>query len=586
MSDQTTQPMAASPATASPKEKHASDSDGTAGAASLPETKPPLVPEVDQPAAKGWKFWMVFPPLCVATLLMALESTVTSTALPEIAAALNSGDNYVWFLNGYLLTATIFLPLYGQFADVFGRRWPTIFGVAVFTLGSGISGGAQSTGAMIAGRLVQGLGAAGITSMTQIIVGDLVPARERPKHMGVVFAVFGVGTALGPPVGGVIVAHDWRWVFWLNLPVGAVTLVMQFLFLKVAYVKRATLRERVRSIDWLGNVLLGASVVAVLIALSWADVRYPWSSWRVIVPLVVGFAGFLGFHLYEMSPWCAPVPAIAPYMWASRASAVGLVLSFLQSMLIYWRTYFLPLYFQAVLLASPARSGVLLLPTILMGIPAAIIGGGWLSRSGRYKPIHFFGFASTALATGLYIDLGKDSSLAKVVLYQIVCGLGGVLLSAMVPAIQAAHPQSRVAAATSTWNFYRSFGAIWGIAIPATVFNSRMAAEVQARVSDAKVRALIGSGDAYARVSSAFISSLPEPVQSQVVDAYRETLRLVWIVCLAFSVLALLLVFAEPEIPLKETLVSDYQLEGARKSQDDKEAAVATPPSGLEAEAK
>ncbi|KAK0726902.1 major facilitator superfamily domain-containing protein [Lasiosphaeria miniovina] len=511
----------------------------------------------------GWKFWMVFPPLCVATLLIALESTVTSTALPEIAAALNSGDNYVWFLNGYLLTATIFLPLYGQFADVFGRRWPTIFGVAVFTLGSGISGGAHSTGAMIAGRLVQGLGAAGITSMTQIIVGDLVPARERPKHMGVVFAVFGVGTTLGPPVGGVIVAHDWRWVFWLNLPVGAVTLVMQFLFLKVAYVRRATFRERMRSIDWLGNLLLGASVVAVLTALSWADVRYPWSSWRVIVPLVVGFAGFLGFHVYEMSPWCAPVPAIAPYMWASRASAVGLVLSFLQSMLIYWRTYFLPLYFQAVLLASPARSGALLLPTILMGIPAAIIGGGWLSRSGRYKPIHFFGFASTALATGLYIDFGRGSSLAKVVLYQIVCGLGGVLLSAMVPAIQAAHPQSRVAAATSTWNFYRSFGAIWGITIPAAVFNSRMAAEVQARVSDPRVRALIGSGDAYARVSSAFISSLPEPVQSQVVDAYRETLRLVWIVCLAFSVLALLLVFAEPEIPLKETLVSDYQLEEA-----------------------
>ncbi|KAK2611683.1 hypothetical protein N8I77_005012 [Diaporthe amygdali] len=547
-----------------------------------PESEPQqTITEADQPAAKGWKFWAIFPPLCIATLLVALESTVTSTALPIIAAELNAGDNYVWFLNGFLLTATIFLPLYGQFADVFGRRWPTISGVALFALGSGISGGANSAAMMIAGRLVQGVGAAGINSMTQIIIGDLLPVRERPKYMGIVFAVFGVGTAIGPPIGGVIAQNgDWRWVFYLNLPVCGVTLIMQLLFLKVVYVRRSTFLARIRQVDWVGNVLLSGSVVSILIALSWADTRYPWGSWHILVPLILGFAGLVGFHLFELSPWCPALPAIPPRMWSNRTSTVGLVLSFLQSMLIYWRTYFLPLYFQAVLLTSPSRSGVLLLPTILMGIPAAILGGGVLSKTGRYKPIHFFGFGVTALATGLYIDFDAHSSLAKVVLYQLVCGLGGVLLSAMVPAVQAAHPQADVAAVTSAWNFYRAFGSIWGIAVPGAIFNSQMARHASKILDiDPAVQAAIGGGNAYAHVSDVFVRSLPQPLRGEVIAAYEATLRTVWEVNLAFTLLALLLVFVEAEIPLQTTLESsDHQLDSGKK-QEDKEAGLVTPPS-------
>jgi hypothetical protein len=464
---------------------------------------------------------------------------------------------------------TICLPLYGQFADVFGRRWPTISGVAFFMLGSGLSGGAKSTAMMIAGRLIQGLGAAGINSMTQIIISDILPVRERPKYMGLVFATFGVGTALGPPVGGVIAQHGaWRWVFWLNLPVCGVTLILQLLFLKVVYVKRATFWERIKQIDWVGNLLLSGSVVSILIALSCADTRYPWGSFRIIVLLVLGFVGFVGFHLYEASPWCPPLATIPPRMFANRTSTVGLALSFLQSMLIYWRTYFLPLYFQSVLLVTPSRAGVLLLPTILMGIPAAILGGGVLSKTGRYKPIHLFGFGATTLATGLYINFNQYSSLAKVVLYQLVGGLGGVLLSAMVPAIQATHPQKDVSTVTSVWNFYRAFGAIWGIAIPAAIFNGQMGVHSD-KIGDPRVVAAIGSGNAYASVSSEFIRSLPQPFRAEVVGAYQDTMKVVWEVCLAFTGLALILVFLEAEIPLQKVLEkSDFLVEGRDKLED------------------
>jgi MFS family permease len=438
---------------------------------------------------------------------------------------------------------------------------------------------------MIAGRLIQGLGAAGINSMTQIIISDILPVRERPKYMGLVFATFGVGTALGPPVGGVIAQNgSWRWVFWLNLPVCGVTLIMQLLFLKVVYVKRATFWERIKQIDWVGNLLLSGSVVSILIALSWADTRYPWRSFHIIVPLVIGFAGFVCFHLYEASPWCSPLATIPPRMFANRTSAAGLVLSFLQSMLVYWRTYFLPLYFQSVLLVTPSRAGVLLLPTILMGIPAAIVGGGVLSKTGRYKPIHLFGFATTTLATGLYVNFDQHSSLAKVVLYQLVGGLGGVLLSAMVPAIQAAHPQKDVSMVTSAWNFYRAFGSIWGIAIPAAIFNGQMGVH-SAKIGDPKIVAAIGSGNAYASVSSEFIKSLPQPFQAEVLVAYQDTMKVVWEVCVAFTGLALLLVFVEAEIPLQGVLEkSDFQVEGREKVEDKETGrAVAAP---LEAEKK
>jgi MFS family permease len=233
----------------------------------------------DQPASRGWRFWAVFPSLALGNLLVGLDLTIPTTALPVIATQLDSGDNYVWVINGYLLTLTGFLPLYGQLAQVFGRRWPTMIAVSVFLLGSGISGGATSTAMLIAGRLVQGIGGAGILALTQLVIGDLVSTRERGKYIGIIFAIFGVGSAIGPPVGGAIAQYDyWAWVFWINLPIGGVVLVLQFLFLQLEFDKKSALKRNLGQIDWVGNALVMASCVSILIALSWANTRYPWSS--------------------------------------------------------------------------------------------------------------------------------------------------------------------------------------------------------------------------------------------------------------------------------------------------------------------
>lgn len=211
------------------------------------------------------------------------------------------------------------------------------------------------------------------------------------------------------------------------------------------------------------------------------------------------------------------------------------------------------MYFQSVLLASSTRAGVLLLPFILFGIPSAVAAGAVMTKVGKYKPVHWFGFGCSVLGFGLCINFDPDSSLAEVVLYQMVQGFAGVLLVAMLPAIQAAHSQANVSAVTSSWNFYRAFGGIWGIAIPSAIFNSQMSSRADT-ISEPTVAAAVAGGDAYSHVSSVFISSLPQPVQDQVINAYSDSLRIVWAVGLALAAVAVVAVFFEAEIPMQTEL--------------------------------
>ncbi|KAF7520304.1 hypothetical protein G7054_g12805 [Neopestalotiopsis clavispora] len=362
---------------------------------------------------KGWRFWAIFPTLMLVSLLVAVESTVTSTALPFIVHELDAGDLYVWFVNAYFLTSAAFLPLFGQLADIFGRRWVFISVVALFTLGSGISGGSNSATMLIAGRAVQGIGGGGINLLIELVVSDLVPLRERGKYMALLFAFFALGTAIGPFVGGVLVERSsWRWVFWINLPLGGVALVSLIIFLRVKYDRITSLALRLRRIDYIGTVILIAAVTSVLIGLSYGGTVYVWSDARVIVPLLLGLLGLVLFHAYETAPW-VKYPTLPEQVFKKRTPASALVIAFLSFMLLFWVIYFLPVYFQAVLNAGSTESGVWLLPTVLVEVPFAVIGGGLLSKTGRYKPLHFFAFGIMVLGLGLFARFDRDTSKAE-----------------------------------------------------------------------------------------------------------------------------------------------------------------------------
>lgn len=462
--------------------------------------------------------------------------------------------------------STAFTPLFGQLADIFGRRWLTISIVAIFALGSGISGGASSTRMLIAGRAVQGVGGGGIILMIELIVCDLVPLRDRGRFMGIIFALFSIGASMGPFIGGAIAQNTtWRWIFYMNLPIAGVALALHVLFLHVNYNRDHSVAARLRRIDYTGNVMLLASVTAILIALTYGGSIYPWQSWRVLLPLLLGFGGLSLFILYESSRWCVE-PVTPPHLFKNRTSAAAFFLTFVHALYSFWVLYFLPVYFQAVLLSGPERSGVLLLATVIALVPGGMASGILLTKTGRYRPLHLAGFALMTLGTGLFIMLDRNSSVAVVVVLQIVGGLGsGLSLTTLLPATQAALSEKDTASSTATWTFIRTFGTVWGVAVPSAIFNSR-ASELASRIDDPSVRALIANGQAYSHASADFLRSLPEDTLEQVVSVFTDSLRIVWIVATAIAGLSFFVVFVEKEIKLRDNLDTEYGLENREKS--------------------
>ncbi|GLB11618.1 hypothetical protein AtubIFM57258_008488 [Aspergillus tubingensis] len=540
---------------------------------SAPNAPSPLAPPPpSDPPRRDWRFWAIFPPLCVATLLSALESTVVSTALPSIVDDLHSGNLYIWFVNGYFLTFTAFQPLYGQLAQVFGRRWLLIGAVAIFALGSGISGGASSSAMLLVGRVLQGAGGGGISLMTQLVISDLVSVRERGKFMAIIFTTFSLGTSLGPFIGGALVDNTtWRWVFYINLPIAGAALVLLYFFLQVHFQRRLTVRQKMSRIDFVGNAILIASVTSILIALSWGGSRYSWRSWHVLVPLLVGFAGTGFFHFYESTRFCKEPTLPTRILANNRTTSIVLFCSFCQFLLSFWTIYFLPIYFQGVLLVSPERSGVLLLPFVITSLPIAMLFGNLLTRWGRYKPIHIVAFMLITLGTGLFVRLDQHSSMAEYVIFQIITAVGtGMIMSTLLPAVQAPLQDTQVAPATATWGFLRAYGGVWGVAIPGAIFNSQIQTNLSKRVSDPDVRRTLGSGSAYSHVSSSYIRSLPADVRDDVVSVYVDALRIVWATATAFAGLCFLLTLLEKEVPLRTSVKSDY---GMRRREQEKTTA-------------
>jgi EmrB/QacA subfamily drug resistance transporter len=511
----------------------------------------------------GWRFWAIFPGLCIGGLLSALDTTILSTVLPTISQELDSQELYVWAINGYFVSQTAVQPLYGQVANIFGRRWPMILSVALFALGSGLCGGASSTEMLIAARVIQGLGGGGINVMTEIIVADLVPLRERQQIMGIVFTAFAVGTFIGPVVGGAIVDNtSWRWVFYINLPLCGVTLILMLLFLHVNYDRQSTVTAKLKRVDFAGNAILITSVISILLALTWAGTTHPWKSWRTIVPLLLGFAGMVAFLVYQGSRWCLE-PTMPLRLFANRTAAITYVLSFLHGIILYWVSLFLPVYFQSILEATPEKSGIDLFASVIPMVPAAIIGGVLITVTGKYKELLVAGFVLMAVGMGLFTMLDDRTNTVRWVVYQVVLALGsGISLIATLPAVLASLPESDVATATATWAFLRSFGSIWGVSIPSAIFNTRFT-DLVGRIASPQLRSVLVGGGAYQLATKTFMKSLDNTpvVKAQVVSVYVDSLKLVWQVGIAFAALGVPLSLLLRSLALRNELNTEYGFE-------------------------
>lgn len=414
---------------------------------------------------------------------------------------------------------------------------------------------------MIAGRAIQGIGGAGIGVLCEIVICDLVPLRERGTYMGAVFGMVGIGAALGPLFGGLLVSYStWRWAFYMSLPIGGVATVLVFAFLRVKYDKSQTWATKLSSLDWLGNVLFIGGTIPVLIALSWAGGQHPWSSYQVLVPLLVGLATMGVFLAIEGNARLTPNPIMPLHLFGNSISFTVYLLTFLHGMVTMWALYFLPVYFQGVLAVDAYEAGIHLLPTILALLPGAIVGGLLLSKFGRFKPILMFCFAIVAVGFGLFTLLDEGSDTETWVGLQIIESFGaGFGMGAMLPALLAPLTDKDTALATATWGFMRSFGVLWGVAIAGTVYTTRAAQLArEGAISDGTVAGEFTTGGAYGAAEDNFLRSLSPQTRVQVVRVQNTALHRSWQVAIAFAAMGFIAAAVMKQIPLREKNDTDF----------------------------
>ncbi|KAH7048235.1 putative macrolide phosphotransferase k [Macrophomina phaseolina] len=500
----------------------------------------------------GWRFWLVFASLCALQFLSALDATIITIALPTISRSLGSTE-YTWIINGYTLPSTSFLVLVGQLSDFFDRKPAVLTCVFLFAGGSAICGAAQNIGMIISGRVIQGIGGGGVAVLAEIVCSDMVALEDRSKYLGLLISISSIGVVLGPIIGGAIVANTtWRWMFYINIPLSSFAFFFLVLVLKpqTPGLEASTLpyTAKLRKIDWIGNATFTISSTLLLYGLVAGGNDHPWSSAAVIVPLVLGAIGLVIFRWWEGKAEC---PVTPPRLFNNHTAIAMHILACFVILMLSYMSYFLPVYFQAVLQESEERSSVLLLPTVLPTVPSSIIGGLLLSVYKRAREIHLLASGAMAAAFGVFTLFDASTSLALRVIMQILASSGvGMLVATILPGLQAQLPESDIAAVTALFTFMRSLGGVWGVTIPSVVFNARVNHGLGG-VSDASLRERLANGGAYSLASASFIKSLVGEVKTEVIDLYVSSLSVVWYVAMALSLAAFLLACTEKRIEIK-----------------------------------
>jgi EmrB/QacA subfamily drug resistance transporter len=354
--------------------------------------------------------------LMVALLLAALDQTIVATALPQIVSDLGGISKYSWVFTAYMLASTVTVPLYGKLGDVYGRKPLFIFAIVVFLLGSALCGLAQNMTQLVIFRGIQGLGAGGLFPLALAVVGSIVPPRERGRYQGLIGAVFASASIIGPALGGFIVDNTtWRWIFYVNLPVGGLALLV----ISITMPRRAPLTEH--SIDWAGAALLAVCSTSLLLGLVWGSSDYTWTSAQVVGSLTVSALFFAVFLLYERR---VPEPILPFDLMRNRTVAASLLCIALVGMAMFGTISYVPLFVQGVIGTSATSSGVVLTPLILGAVTASVLSGQWVSRSGRVRPNAIAG--PIVLTAGMFLlwRMDEHTTNGQAARNMVVVGVG------------------------------------------------------------------------------------------------------------------------------------------------------------------
>ncbi len=408
----------------------------------------------------------------LAMLLSAVDQTVVGTAMPHIIAELNGLQHYAWVATAYLLASTASMPIWGKLSDAFGRKRFYIAGMVIFIVGSALCGQATGMTELILFRAFQGLGAGAMLPITQAIIGDIFPPAQRARWSGVLMSVFAVATIIGPLIGGWITDnYSWRWVFYVNLPVGIAALTVAV----VALPGHVTVHKH--RIDYSGAALLVAAAVPLLLGFSWAGSEYAWGSPQIVGLFTVAGAMSVVFYLREMR---AAEPVLNPRLFQNRVFSVSALASALQSAAMFGAIMFLPLFVQGVQGKSATNSGIILMPLMIAAMVMSIGAGQVLAKTGRYKVLVILGFVTVTVGAWLLSRMGVATSWSVLARNMVIMGLGlGIAMSAFTVIVQNQYPSHRLGEVTAGLQFFRSIGATIGMAVFGTILNNQFAAQLK-----------------------------------------------------------------------------------------------------------
>ncbi|HLI53720.1 MAG TPA: MFS transporter [Acidimicrobiales bacterium] len=492
---------------------------------------------------------LVIGALLLGMLLAALDQTIVATALPTIAGDLHGLSQLSWVVTAYILASTASTPLWGKLGDLYGRKTFFQAAIVIFLVGSALSGISTSMVELIAFRGLQGIGGGGLMIGAQAIVGDVVSPRDRGRYQGIFGAVFGVASVIGPLLGGFFVQQlSWRWVFYINLPLGAVALVVT-----AAVLPNATNRVS-HVIDYLGTVLLAAAATAFVLLTTLGGITYPWSSAPIYL---LGIAGAVLIGVFIVVERRAVEPVLPLRLFSNRVFSASSAVGFVVGFAMFGAITYLPQYMQVVRGASPTASGLQLIP-LMAGLLLTSMGSGMLiSRWGRYK---VFPIAGTAVMTaGMYLLslMGARTSVLHYSLYMFVLGVGiGGVMQVLVIAVQNVVSYQDLGVATSGATFFRSIGGSFGTA----VFGAIFANELNGNLAHYLAGIPLPAGfSAKAGASPAALDALPPKLHSGFVNAYAASIHSVFLWAVPVAAVSFILTWLLKEVPLRQAVASPDQ---------------------------
>ncbi|MFI7481578.1 MDR family MFS transporter [Kocuria sp. M1R5S2] len=475
---------------------------------------------------------LLFVGLMLSMLLAALNQTVLSTALPTIVGELDGVEQMLWVITAYILASTIMMPVYGKLGDLMGRKSLLMAAIVIFMIGSVIGALANSMGVLIAARAVQGLGGGGLLILSQAAIADVVPARERGKYMGVMGGVFAVASVIGPLLGGWFTeGPGWRWVFWINVPLGLLALAGAVFFLKLP---RRPGRPR---LDVFGMALLAAATTCLVLFATWGGGTYEWTD-PVILALIGGtvLTG-TAFVLVERR---TAEPIIPMHQFRERNFVLTTVAGLFIGVAMFGALGYMPTYLQMVFGVDATSSGLLMVPMMGTLLISSVVSGRMVSRTGRYKTLPIVGSVVVAGGLALLSTLSEEQEVWRVCLWIGVLGLGlGLSMQILVLIVQNTFPLREVGTATASNNFFRQIGATLGSAVVGSVFAGRLTSLLNERVPTAALEGASGGANS---LTPAVVRSLPEALRGPVVASYSDALTPIylWIAPLALAAAVLL----------------------------------------------